>query len=30
MRDMISLTVVLAGFPPYLTDMLNNEQIFSD
>lgn len=30
MRDMISLTVVLAGFTPYLTDMLNNEQIFSD
>lgn len=30
MRDMISISVVLAGFSPYLTDMLNNDQIFSD
>ncbi|AUR03437.1 hypothetical protein PhaeoP72_01458 [Phaeobacter inhibens] len=30
MRDMVAMTVVLAGFTPYLTDLLNADAIFAE
>jgi hypothetical protein len=30
MRDMVSMTVVLAGFIPYLTDVLSADEIFGE
>ena len=30
MRDMVAMTVVLAGFTPYFTDALNADSIYSD
>ena len=30
MRDMVSISIVLAGFTPYLTDLIDSNRIFSD
>ena len=30
MRDLVSLSIILAGFTPYLTDLINSEHIYSD
>jgi hypothetical protein len=30
MRDLVSLSIILAGFTPYLTDFINSEHIYSD
>lgn len=30
MRDMVSMTIVLAGFTPYFTDLLDSNHVYSD
>lgn len=30
MRDMVSMSIVLAGFTPYLTDLIDSDRIYSD